>query len=259
MAPTFRHGSGGIRVLVASLDLSNLFANHEVEASVATHDVTTYRTSTGGVSKDRRYVPGLRTSSVKLEGFTDASTDATDFDISLGSTSKIAWTLGPEADTLGQVAVLITADTVKYDRSAPADGVIESKLELTPSQRRQGVWLHALAAETSTGADTGVTIPRSTAGAVATSTRGGVAHLHVTAISTASTTSATIKVQHSSDGASWADLITFTASTAIGVQRSTVAGSVKERVRGIRSALTGSGSKSITYALAFARHPVGVI
>lgn len=53
-------------------------------------------------------------------------------------------------------------------------------------------------------------------------TTGGAAQLHVWALDGGTTPSITVKVQHSPDGTTWTDLVTFSAKTAIGSQRITL-------------------------------------
>jgi len=67
-------------------------------------------------------------------------------------------------------------------------------------------------------------------------------------------------VQHSSDGSSWTDLVTFSlanattsTSAATYVRRTEVTGAVKERLRANLHKL--SASDSIRFAVAFARNP----
>lgn len=204
-------------------------------------------------SSDRAYLANVRDGTFQLGGFFDGSTGAIDRTLVplLASSTTPTFTYGPEGDTIGRRAYLLAGHVDSYSVTTPAEGAVAIEASVQASNGwRGGVWLHAHGAETSTGAFTSVA-DASTAG----TTSGGVAHLHVTAISTASTSAATIKVQHSSAGVSWTDLISFTASTDTNVQRSTVAGTVKQEVRGIITAFTGTTSKSVTFGLAFARNP----
>jgi hypothetical protein len=122
----------------------------------------------------------------------------------------------------------------------PSDAAMFS-LEMTVEGRPDlGVALHDVtAAETvggnGTSSDNG-----------AATTAGGAAVVHCSAFTG---TSVTVKVQHSADNSSWADLVTFTAITAAGAQHSTVAGTVN---RYLRATWSGTFS-SATFAVAFAR------
>jgi hypothetical protein len=105
-----------------------------------------------------------------------------------------------------------------------------------------GVSLHDLVAETGVAPVNYTTVDETAATA-----SGGVGHLHVYAFTG---TSITIKIQHSTDGSTWADLISFTAATGATKQRLTVSGTVNRYVRAIVSAGTYS---TCTFAVGFAR------
>lgn len=260
MAPVFKHGKG-TRALVGGIDLALYTNNADEDNTVDVADVTTYKTSTGGQTHDRRYVPGHRDSVITFDGLMDGSTGPTaasgglgvygterGIEAALGGSVQPVLTWGAVGDAVGDYANLALVDASGYKVTSPGKDVVATTISLQASMRRGGRWLHTLAAETSTAAQSGVTLG-STAAA---STRGGVAHLHVVGCSTLTTL--TVKVQHSSDGASWADLITLSATAATAV-RSTVAGTVKERVRAASTVLSGGAGKTVTYAVAFARHP----
>lgn len=82
---------------------------------------------------------------------------------------------------------------------------------------------------------------------------GGSGYLQVTAISLGGHTAAQVTVRHSADNATFADLVAFTARTAIGAERVTVTGTVN-RYTAVALDFTGAGSgPSITYFAGFAR------
>ena len=82
----------------------------------------------------------------------------------------------------------------------------------------------------------------------ASSANGGSGYLQVTAFSGFS--GAVIKIRHSADDSTYADLITFTTVTALGAERKTVSGTVDRHLL-ISGDVTGSGS--ITLMAGFAR------
>ncbi len=85
----------------------------------------------------------------------------------------------------------------------------------------------------------------------ASSANGGAATLHIPANTVNGNT--TIKVQHSANNSTWADLITFTnvaASTATSEIKA-VSGTVNRYLRATAS--TAGSSGSITFMIAFAR------
>lgn len=105
-----------------------------------------------------------------------------------------------------------------------------------------GVSLHDQVAETGLAPVNYASVDESAATA-----DGGAGHLHVIAFTG---TTATIKIQHSTDNTTWADLITFTAATGVTKQRVEVTGTVNRYVRAIVSAGTYT---TLTFVVAFGR------
>lgn len=77
---------------------------------------------------------------------------------------------------------------------------------------------------------------------LASTVAGAVGYLHITAYS--GFTNVIMKIQHSPDDTTYADLITFTTATAIGAQRATVAGTI-DRFLCSDGNVTGSGSVTV--------------
>ena len=255
MAPTNRAGKGQ-KLLFGNANMSDILTSVTVTASVNAHDTTVFGNS------DKTYIAGIRDGNVSYSGLFDgsalstastATTGALDarFQSALAASTQPVVTYGPEGDTLGYRARMWRQETIEYVAGSPADDVVKVSASGNMSTRQDfGVWLHALAARTSTSS----TFTQVDSGYAAGTTGGGVAHLHVTSDTTL--TSVIVKVQHSSS-TSWADLITFTAfdesSQAAAAQRSTVSGTVKRRTRVIVSTFTGGAAKSATFGVAFAR------
>lgn len=214
-------------------------------------DVTTFG------DNDRSYTPGLRDGTLSFDGLFAASTTPADdianfLDDALGGSTKHVFTVDIDRSTGGR-AWMMKADNTSYDISAPVSDVVSVSVDAQASDGyRGGRMLRPLSASTSTGSNTAILTAGTTA--AGGTTGGGLAHLHVTAVSS-TFGSATFKVQHStSAGSTWADLVTFTAATGVTFQRSTVSGTVKEHLRATVSTFTLSTlASSITAAVAFAR------
>lgn len=256
MAPTFRHGKK-TAVLIDQFHFSEYLNDFTVAASMDAAETTTFR------KDDKTYIVGLRDVTVSLSGLfassgssgagasTNIDSVAEFFDDALGGTTKVAVTILPDSTAVGARALLMTGDPVAWDVSAPVNDVVSCEVELQGSQGyRGGRVLRFQVASTSTGSQAAVDSGLTNGG----TTGGGVGHLHVTAV--ASTFgSATFKIQHSTSGSTWADLITFTAATARTFQRSTVAGTIKEQLRSTLSSYTSAGAAdTITASVAFARN-----
>ena len=120
----------------------------------------------------------------------------------------------------------------------------------------EGIILHRQAAET---ASSGNTQGADSQDAGASSAVGASAYLQVPALTLGGYTSATVKVRHSADDVTYADLVTFdvvTATQSTHAQRKTVAsGTTINRHTAMSWAYTGSGSgQSITPVVGLVRN-----
>lgn len=228
-------------VLVDGYDLSHYFDTADTDQKLAALDTTTFG------SQAKTFTAGLADGAMSLGGVFDGSANAVDqvLQAALSSTSDHVITICPiGAGTLGNVAKIAQAIETDYKVSGAVASVVKTTATIqTDGGAFGGLVLHPLQAETAT--NNGTAIDNG-----ASSSNGGVANLHVTAES-GTTPSITVKVQHSADNTTWADLITFNAATAIGGQNLPVTGTVN---RYVRAYWTISGTTpSFTFALAFAR------
>lgn len=254
MAPTFRHGKG-TKVYINQFDLSAQLQSAKFSSVCPSADVTTF------TNNDMVYIPGIRDATISLDGrfnfSTGSGSSAADaiFARYLGGSTQWVTTIALEGQTTGGWAVMMKGDSIAHDVDSPAEGIVTTAAQVQGSSLHPGgVMLRPLAAATATTANSAVKFAGSTT--TGFSTGGGVAHLHVTAASTV-TTGYTIKVQHSTSGSTWVDLVslaTLTTSDGGTFVRSTVSGNVKEQLRANLSAFTGGAAKSITFAVAFARN-----
>jgi len=107
----------------------------------------------------------------------------------------------------------------------------------------EGVIVLPLAAVTATGTGSATNYGSSTSS-------GGAGTLQVTAASGTSPT-ADVKIRHSADDATYADLITFTQATARTAERKTVTGTVNQYLK-VSYTIGGTGP-SFTVVVGFAR------
>lgn len=192
----------------------------------------------------QRYIPSIAQGGIGCTGLFDSTTGALydEVNSTRGVDNGLIWTICPTGLTLGQPALMCVSELSAFKLTSKPGSAVALAIDGQPDDGTDfGVQLHALGAETVDTNSTGVD------NAAATS-NGGVANLHVTAFS--GLTTATIKVQHSTDNSAWSDLIALTAVTAVTSQRSTVTGTVN---RYVRSFLDVTGTGSITFALSFAR------
>lgn len=152
-------------------------------------------------------------------------------------------TYAPAGFTLGYPASLFSsrqtsyekgggvADVVKFTAAFQADGGID-----------EGVILHIDSAETTT-------VNGASVDNAAATTNGGVAHLNAIAFTG---TNCTIKIQHSANNSTWADLLTFADVTDIGGIRAVVAAGTTVN-RYLRFIISGGTFTTITPIVSFAR------
>ena len=248
MAPTPRHGKDS-KLYVGKRNFTPFVQDGTVSASLDVPEVTTWGDS------DKEYLPGgVGDVTGSFDGLWSQSATAADdivryFDAALGGSTNHIVTWGPEGDTAGRYCYLYEAVQTGWDVDAPTSDVVKVALDLQGSKGLDmGVWLRALSTNSSsTGMGTAVACEGSTT--VGGTTGGGVAHLHATSIN--STGNLTVRVQHSSNGSTWATLLTFSAASTATVQRSTVSGTIKERLRAGVSSFSTDGAA--TFAVAFAR------
>lgn len=234
----FVHGKD-TKVLVDQYDLSPYF-----DALNAVRNIQAVRVTNFGNDGSHSYIAGIEDGSIALGGIGDFADDAVDeiLAASFGNESIITACPGGYA-TLGNTATMLKAERTDYGiRSSVSDAVrIQANAIADGGVRNGGRILHPLEAETGTENGTGVD-------GTASSTFGGVAHLHVTAFTG---TNCTVKVQHSTDNSTFADLVTFTSVTGVTSERVLTTGTVN---RYLRYAITGGTFSSVTLLVAYARN-----
>ena len=247
MAPTFRHGKA-TALFMNGIDASSVTRDTTITGVADAADVTTYG--------DNDMVPlagGIRDGSFSADCFWDSqSSTATDnltahLITQLGGSTGVITTLAHSTVVSGQ-ARLLTGFTSSLEIASPASDAVTLKIEQSVNGGlRVGRIVYPKTILTTTASATATN-----SGISGGSTSGGVGHFHLLLGSTI--TSIVGKIQHSSASVTWADIITFTATTTPVARRSTMAGAVKQYVRGTLSTFTGGVSKSATIFMAFARH-----
>jgi len=240
--PTFRHGKNTV-LFADEFELSTYLNSVSVANAIETPETTTFGSS------DRTYIVGHSDGSISFEGLFDGSTDAVDdiLQSALGNTTNTVISTSSDSTSVGGRAILVDSASTSYEISSPLTDVVAVSGEAVANNGLDyGVWLGCKSAITALS--TGTSVDNS-----ASSTNGGVAHLHITANTRSTTTVA--KVQHSADNSTWADLSTF-ATIAIGTKTSErkIVASGTTVNRYLRAVVTpASGTGSITFSIAFSR------
>jgi hypothetical protein len=231
------HSKSG-RVLVNSSHLSGDVRSWQFAHSRSYAEVTNI------LGTGEEFLPGQLAGSVGIVGNfnSGAGNFSTVMDTAAATEGGLLTTIAPAGLTVGALAFIADGNVSARSVDAAVKDAVVVNITGTPNDGvDMGVLLHGLTAETADGNGTGVDN-------AASSSNGGVGVVHVTAFS--GLTSATLKVQHSTDNSVWADLVTFTSVTATTWERKAVTGTVNRYVRALWD-VTGTGSA--TFVMAFAR------
>ncbi len=249
--PTFIHGKDS-KVYLDEFDLTSYFTNVDVALSNETSETTSF----GATSKS--YLLGLADGTLSMSGLWAAETDGSDEELQaiLGSATTPLITVAESAGTIGNRATVAKAHETNYTISNPVADVVSITADFQGSTDAVSNLTYGITSGVQLTA--GASIAYGSLGDLASvdnaasSANGGVGVLHVPTNSV-SGGATTIKIQHSANDATWADLISFTAvsaSTATS-QMSAVAGTVNRYLRATAS--TAGSSGSITFMVSFAR------
>lgn len=240
----FIHGKNTV-VLFKDANLSAFFNDSSTSRSMETADTTTYGVAGGS----KTYIVGLNDGTISLGGLFDGDAGAVDEKLTatLGAAGTHPTLVASGGVAIGKRCIIADVEQTSHEISSPVADVVSLSAELQSSAGiDSGVVLHALAPESTDTDSASVDHGAATTG-------GGIAHLH--AIANTRNGAVTVKVQHSADDITFADLATFTAlsSTTTGAQRVVVAaGTTVNRYLRAKSTFAGS-TGSTTYTVAFAR------
>lgn len=196
------------KLLIKQWDLSEFFQEVVAGAAADELDVTTF----GSIY--RKFIGGLAEGTMTLTGFFDTGTGSSDVVLfeALDDTEAFAQTFFPEGHgTINKPAFVLKAVENRYETGASTGAAVPAAAAMAGSGgARWGRVLSTGAAVTPTATPanfTGIDNPQDAA-----TSKGASAHLHVLANTYDQST--TIKVQHSADDVTYADLMTFTAVAA---------------------------------------------
>lgn len=236
----FIHGKSA-GVLFGAYDLSAFFNEASMSQSVETAETTTFGSSA------KSYISGLRDGTFSLSGMFDGVAAGIDqvISASVGDGINVPVTIIPQQAAtmvLGDVSFSGSTIETSYEVSSPVGDVVSANMEgqITGGMDR-GVILAPKTVVSATALGTSVDD-------VAGTTNGAVGYVHV--IANTRDGAITVKIQHSTDNSTFADLITFTSvsSTTIVSERIAVTGTVNRYVRASFTVAGSSGSANITVA-----------
>lgn len=218
----FTHGKRA-RVYMDATNMSDYMRSIEVSAESDTAESSVFG------ADYKQYVNGLRDATLSGEGILDAVQDGI-ANATLGATSRSTWQAYFAGDTIGLRGRGLSCDTTSYSPSSPLDDVVQFTIEAQSSVGADPIVSHhAHSQETTSGTATSVDNTAST-------TRGAVGYLNVTAISG----TAVITLQDSADNSTFVDLVSFGTITAPGGYRATTAGTVDRYTRLVHTHAAGT-------------------
>ena len=229
------------RILVNERAVSATVAGWTATHTRAVSEVTTV------IESGARFVPGLMSGSLSLRGPQDSVDQTLHNEIkdAIGVDNSLLVSVFPDGTDIGKYAVTVLGDPSEFSVDASVTDAVGYVMTAQADESvDMGFIVHALTAETADG--NGASIDR---GVGSATTGGGVAVMHTTAF--AGFTGNVVKIQHSTDNAVWADLVTFTNVTAISAERKFLARgtTINRYVRAVTD-VTGSGSTTFLVALA---------
>lgn len=149
--------------------------------------------------------------------------------------------------SLGSPAASMIGKQTNYDGTRADDG--DFKFQVSAQSNAYGIeWGRLLTAglRNDTAGTSGSSVDDS-----AGTSNGLQAYLHVTGFAG---TDVTVTIQHSTDNSTWSNLVSFTAATAVGTERVTVAGTVNRYLR----VSTAGTFTSATFAVNAVRNQTAV-
>ena len=209
----------GNNFYVGGYDLSGDTASLDVASSArATFDVTGVNQS----AMDR--VLGLSTGVITFEShFNDAALQEHVALSGLPTTDRVAiYSVG---ETLNDTAAGLVCKQINYDWTRGNDGSLSLACELQGSAGSPIEWGNILTTGVQTISSAGNTTSIDQS---ASSSQGARAYIMNFTLNSGSPT---VKIQDSANNSDWADLITFTGSSAASAERKTVTGTVNRYVR----------------------------
>ena len=235
----FKHGKD-TKVFVNSSNFSSYFNSADANRTADVAESTTFGNS------NKTYIAGEKDGTISLAGFFDATADATLQPLLGGADLDLV--VGIDGLDTGDSATFMKGNINNYAVSSPVGDIVATSVDV---QSDEGMWngkVLVASAFTTTGA-------QGSADDNSSSTSNGFgAFVIVTSVSGTSPTG-DIKIQHSADNVTYADLITFTQVTAATSEVKFVAeGTTINRYIRVHNTIGGSSTPTINAIVGFGRN-----
>lgn len=235
----FVHGKD-TKVFVNAENYSTYFNSADAVRTADIAESTTF----GNTNKT--YIAGERDGTVSLTGFFDATADGTIQPLLGGADFDLA--IGIDGLDTGDSATFTKGNITNYAISSPVGDIVATSLDV---QSDEGMWNGTVlraSAFTTTGAQGSVQDNS------ASTSNGAGAFLIVTSVSGTSPTG-DVKIQHSADNVTYADLITFSQATGATSEVKFVAdGTTINRYIRVFNTIGGTSTPTINAIVGFGRN-----
>lgn len=239
------HGKNA-KVLVNQYDLSSFLNEANTSKTVDTAETTTF--GAGSITR----IAGLGDGKYALKGVFDGSAAGIDAIVQplLVSATDDIFTIAQAGLAIGNPAHVGAGVIASYETSSPVKDVVTASMDVEADGGLDlARVLAGLRATAFAQTDNATSVDNA-----ASTANGGVAVAHLSAFTLGGGGTATVKVQHSVDNSTWADLATvLSGATAVGSAAVVVAAGTTVN-RYLRAQITTTGSSgSVTTTLSFAR------
>jgi hypothetical protein len=240
-----RYGSADVGFLVAN-GLNILGTVTQIED---VREAIIEETTALGVPWESHAAVGVKRFDLSQQGFYDDAANSSNAAL-VNPGASVVLAFAPAGNVAGRPFVGSPMVQVDYVRNLSRGALHKANASYkSTGNHDEGVILHALGAETANGNTEGAL--SQDAGVL--SSLGGAGYLEMTALTLGGFTNLAVKVRHSADDITYADLVTFTPRTAIGGERIAVAGTVNRHLAS-SWAYTGAGAgNTATFMVGFAR------
>jgi hypothetical protein len=237
----FVHGKD-TKVYINSSDYSSYFSNAD---SALTSDVAE-STTFGATGSAKTYIAGLKDGTIGLSGFWDSTADGVLQPLLGGADFDFA--MGVDGLATGDRAVFAVSNITNYGVSSPVGDIVATSVDV---QSDDGIWNGSVL---TAGEFASTAVHSTTQDNGASTSNSCGAFVICTSVSGTSPT-ADIKLQHSADDVSWADLITFTQITAVTSEvKSVASGTTINRYIRVYNTIGGSSTPTINAIVGFGRN-----
>ena len=249
---TFRHGKS-TALFLNHLNATPYFNSGDFGQSLATADVTVWG------NDDKAFIAGIGDATFSASGFFDGDVgkvDRTLFDLQAAEDSYPATYCPDGGAIVGRNCRLAALLQTEIANSSPISSATTLNLS---AQADGGGRFGQVLNGTAQGASATITGQTVDSGILGGTSNGGVAHIHMTL--NTRTAGNSVKVQHSTDGTVWVDLVEQVVPAGVAVDathpfgqptayRLPIAGTINRYVRALITPTAGSGNFVAVVALA---------